>query len=94
MKYGSDIPGARLLLEQLLLTPLDAEQQDMVELALAKMYRSPAVRVTPVRNPPLSTRQTAEIIRLAGTTSLAMQQIATAVGCNIGRVSEVLQGRR
>lgn len=94
MKYGSDIPGARRLLEQLLQTPLAAEQRAMVGAALGKMRRSPPIRVTPVRNPQLGTPQIFEIVRLADTTSLSMQQIATAVGCNIGRVSEVLQGRR
>ena len=93
MKYGSDIPGARKILEALLETHLDLEQADMIEQALGKMHRSLPARHTPVRNT-LTPEMKAEIKRLAETTDLSSGQIAAAVKCNTGRVSEVLHGRR
>ncbi len=54
--------------------------------------------ISPIRRPrvsrPLTAIQAAEIKRLASTTDLFQHQIAAVVGCNQGRVSEVLSGKR
>jgi hypothetical protein len=97
LEYGSDIPGARIVLEQLhkdLMRRhlLDEAQQERI--ALAKMVRATPVRRTPVRNIRVTRKQRAMVLSLARTTDLSQQEIAEQVGLNHGRVSEILNDLR
>lgn len=98
LNYGSNIPEARAILEGIN-ADLHILTQGMIkariEKALDLMTRRPAVRHTKATSQTidLETKQRIRSIAAADPT-LSNQHIATAVGVNAGRVSEVLNGLR
>lgn len=92
----SDIIKARRLLgEALKFGEMDHVSKLRVESALGLMTREPACRRAPARPVRITAEMRCEIYRLANSTNLTLHQISEQVGLhNIGRVSEVLNGKR
>lgn len=96
IKYGSDIPGARVELfkiaeELAALAPQHATRiRDIIE---SMMIRKGYKRISDPHCGPITDAVKAQIRQLART-KLSQQQIAVRLGINAGRVSEVLNGRR
>lgn len=96
LNYGSDIPGARAIIEQVINdNTLQHGHKARLQEALAKMTRRRPVKVAPRQTKPVTAEVRAEIRRIAAENpDWTMQQIGTATDTNSGRVSEVLNGLR
>lgn len=93
----SDIPRARMLLEEALGIDNLAVVKSCIRDALALMTRPPIAsrRVAPPRSAPVTPELVFRIKRMAAASpNLSLQDLGALVGTNAGRVSEVLTGRR
>jgi hypothetical protein len=73
---------------------MDLVPRDLIEQALALMYRERPVRRAPAKTISITNGVRREIMRLART-RMTMNEIARVTGVrNQGRVSEVLNGKR
>lgn len=96
--YGSNIPLARDLLEQISKDISGAVVSgDMVAARVRAviadhMHQTRPDKVTRVRNPAPTRDQCHAVRYLRRITDMSQQDIAEAVGLNIGRVSEILHG--
>lgn len=91
----SDIPQARLILEQVLEDDeIDLRARRRIHRALALLHREKCVRRAPPRYIRITERARETVRRLAHT-KMTCNEIAAAAGLrNGGRVSEILHGKR
>jgi hypothetical protein len=92
----SNIPEARIALHGLLSRDdLPEEVVRTLIYAIGLMTRASPVKIAPRKRQDISEEKRREIIRLANETGMTMHQIANKVGIrNMGRISEILTGKR
>ena len=90
------IPAVRRLIEEVLADcAIDVRARSLLQKALAESWRAPAARVAPAARMRISDETKTRIRELSRTTDMTMTDIADKVGLrNVGRVSEVLSGKR
>lgn len=94
---GSDIPGARELIEQIIYRSSDAGIVTLAREALAKMTRQKPVRVARSNQPKITEAMKEQVRHLLQTTDLSQADIAIEVGLPpsaLGRISEIQAGLR
>jgi hypothetical protein len=89
------ILARRLVVDVLKFGEMDLPSKIRLERALELMVREPACRRATPHTVRITAAMRADIHHLADTTNLTMHEISERVGVhNIGRVSEVLTGKR
>ena len=95
-KRMANIPKAREILLEALEYNMDSEVRTRIENALNQMYRDYSLgRKAPKQSKPV-TEETKRLVRIYANTypDATQQQIAEYFGVNMGRVSEILTGKR
>lgn len=95
---SSDVPGARELIEQVLLSQLSTlASYDRVRLrkALVKLYRAKPIRKAPPHRTVITKRKRERVRDLVHGSKMTFHEIANQTGLNnSGRVTDIMQGRR
>lgn len=90
----SDIPSARRMISEVRKTLVETNQTGLADLlaeALDLLTRRRAVRRMRAKSLPITAQVRQAIIERASSTDLHASEIASELGVNPGRVSEVLQ---
>lgn len=90
------IPETRKQLERIASDPaMPPHLAADLRTCISDLVRDPAVRKAPTQSSPVTPQVKQQIKTLAANNpDMSMQDIADLVGVNIGRVSEVLNGKR
>ena len=92
----ADVPRAREILTEALEFEMQDEARTLINEALDLMYRDYSLgRKAPVQSAPV-TDEVRNLVKVYARTypDMTQQQIATEFDINIGRVSEILTGKR
>jgi hypothetical protein len=93
---SSDVPGARDLIEEVILSPLLAlTDRQKLRKALAKLYRAKPIRKAPPHRTIITKRKRERVRDLVHGSKMTFHEIANQTGLNnSGRVTDIMQGRR